>query len=108
MLALAQQHPTLAGRLAETLLQAWLSGDAVKLHTELVRSISISAAAHDTGEQECRQLLQAVARRMIECPDLLDPPIQRPELKLYAHLLWHLICPDQQTRAAAYRSTSAW
>src|ERR1035437_4373211 len=108
MLALAQQHPSLAGRLAETLLKAWLSGDTVKLHTELVRSISISAAAHDTGEQECRQLLQAVARRMIECSDLLDPPIQRPELKLCAHLLWHLICPDQQTRAAAYRSTSAW
>jgi hypothetical protein len=108
MRALLQQYPSLAGRQAETLLKAWLSGDAVKVYTELERSISISVAAHDTGEQEYWQLLQAVARRMMECPDLLDPRSQRPELELYAHLLWHLICPDQQTRVAAYNSTSAW
>ena len=108
MLASVQQYPSLAGRQAETLLKAWLSGDAVKIHTELERSISISVVAHDTGEQECWQLLQAVASRMMECPDLLDARSERPELKLYAHLLWHLICPDQQTRVPAYSSTSAW
>jgi len=77
--------------MAENLLKAWLSGDAVRVHTELARSLSVPVGVYDTGEQERRQLLQAVARRMRGCSDLFEPGSQSPELKLYLHLLWHLV-----------------
>jgi len=82
--------PSLAGRLAENLLKAWLSADAVRVQTELERSIAVPVQARDTGEQERRQLLQSVASRMRKCPDLLEPRSQSPELNLYAHLLFSL------------------
>lgn len=91
MPAAVQHFSSFAGRLAEDLLKAWVSGDAVKVHAELERSLSVPVEAHDTGEQERRQLLQAVARRMRRYPDLFEPGSQSPELKLYLHLLWHLV-----------------
>lgn len=89
-----QNCSSLAGRMAENLLKAWLSGDAVRVHTELARSLSVPVGVYDTGEQERRQLLQAVARRMREYSDLLEPRSQSPELNLYLNLLWHLVPPE--------------
>jgi hypothetical protein len=92
MPAALEHAPSLAGRLAENLLKAWLSGDAVRVHSELERSLSVPVEqAYDTGEQERRQLLQAVAGQMRRCPDLLELGTQSPKLKLYLHLLWHLV-----------------
>lgn len=91
MRASAQQCSSLAGRLAEDLLKAWISGDEDRVHTELERSVSVPFDVYDTGEQERRHLLQAVANRMRKCPSLLEPPGQSPELDLYAHLLWHMV-----------------
>ena len=85
-----QHYPSLAGQLAENLLKAWLVGDEVKVHTELERSIAVPFEAHNTGEQERRRLLQAVASHMRKCPDLLESSAQSPELKLYVRLLWHM------------------
>lgn len=84
------QHQSLAGRLAENLLKAWLSADAVKVRTELERSIAVPVEAHDTFEQERRQLLQAVANRMRKCPGLFEPRRPSPEVDLYTHLLFNL------------------
>lgn len=86
-----QHHPSLAGRLAENLLKAWLTGDPGKISTELERSVTVPFEAHDTGEQERRRLLQAVARHMRTCPDLLESDSESPELKLYVRLLWHMV-----------------
>ena len=91
MPAFTQSYPSLAGLLAEDLLKAWLTGDAVRLRTELERSATVPVEARDTGEQERRHLLQAVATRMRRCPNLFDPRSQTPELDLYAHLLWHMV-----------------
>jgi len=94
MSAAAQDYPSLAGRLAEDLLKAWLSGDAVQVHTELERSLTVPLEARDTGEQERRNLLQAVAKRMTMCPDLFEVRAESPALDLYAHLLWHMVTRD--------------
>jgi hypothetical protein len=91
MQAALQHSPSLAGRLAENLLKAWLSGDVLRVHTELERSLSVPVEAHDTGEEERMQLLQAVAGRMRRYPDLLELGSQSPKLKVYLHLLWHLV-----------------
>jgi len=95
MQASVQQSPSLAGRLAENLLKAWLSADTVKIQTELERSISAPDESPDTGEQERRQLLHAVASRMRNRPDLLGPGSQTPEMNLYAHLLFNLSVGDK-------------
>ena len=85
-----QYYPSLAGRLAENLLKAWLSADAAKVSTELERSIAVPVEAHDTFEQERRQLLQAVASQMRKCPGLLEPWRTSPEVDLYTDLLFSL------------------
>lgn len=91
MYALAQQTPSLAGRLAEDLLKAWLSGNTVKVRVELERSVSVPFEAHDAGEQERRELLKAVAGRMRKYPDLLDGQNEHPEWELYVRLLGHMV-----------------
>jgi hypothetical protein len=96
MQALLQYSPSLAGRLAEDLLKAWLSGNAGKVQAELERSISIPVAVYDTGEQERRDLLKAVAARLRKYPDLLDVQGQseHPEWALYVRLLGHMVPMD--------------
>ena len=93
---------SLAGRMAEDLLIAWISGDAVRVHTELERSISVPVEACDAGEEERRRLIKVVAGRMRNCPDLLESHSQSAELKLCVCLLGRLVSPwpDRQTRAA--------
>jgi hypothetical protein len=95
MQASVQHYPSLAGWLAENLLKAWLSADTAKIQTELERSITAPLKAHDTGEQERRQLLHAVANRMRNRPDLLGPGSETPEMNLYAHLLFSLSVGDK-------------
>jgi len=82
---------SLAGRLAEELLKAWLSGDVGKIHAEFERCMSVPVEAHDTGEQERRQLLQAVAGRMMTCSDLLEIGNDVPNLELLVQLLGHMV-----------------
>jgi hypothetical protein len=96
MQALLQYSPSLAGRLAEDLLKAWLSGNPIKVHAELERSISIPVDVRDTGEQERRDLLKAVAGRLRKYPDLLDVQSQteHPEWALYVRLLGHMVPMD--------------
>jgi|HubBroStandDraft_1064217.scaffolds.fasta_scaffold1208602_1 hypothetical protein len=96
MQLLAQYSPSLAGQLAEDLLKAWLSGNPVKVRAELERSISIPVAVYDTGEQERRDLLKAVAGRMRKYPDLLEveKQNQHPEWELYVRLLGHMVPMD--------------
>jgi hypothetical protein len=96
MQLLVQYSPSLAGRLAEDLLRAWLSGNALKVRAELERSISIPAEVYDTGEQERRDLLKAVAGRMRKYPDLLEVENQNrhPEWELYVRLLGHMVPMD--------------
>ena len=89
-----RHHGTsLAGRMAEDLLRAWICGDAVRVHTELERSISVPVEACDAGEGERRRLIKAVAGRMRNCPDLLESQSQSPELKLCVCLLGRLVSP---------------
>lgn len=75
-------------------MKAWFTGDAAKVHLELERSLTVPAGADDTGEQERRQLLRVVAKRMRRCPDLLEPCSQSPELNLCVRLLWHTAFSD--------------
>ena len=91
MQVLLQYSPSLAGRLAEDLLKAWLSGNAAKVRAELERSISIPVEMRDTGEQERRDLLKAVAGRMRKYPDLPDAQSVHPEWELYMRLLGHMV-----------------
>jgi hypothetical protein len=91
MQVLVQSNPSLAGRLAEDLLKAWLSGDEQNVHAQLARSASIPSDVEDTNEQERRQLLKAVAARMREREDLLDHRRESPQLDLYIHLLGHMV-----------------
>lgn len=92
MQLMVQYSPSLAGQLAEDLLKAWLSGNALKVRAELERSISIPVEVFDTGEQERRDLLKAVAAKMRKYPDLLavENQNQHPEWELYARLLGHI------------------
>jgi hypothetical protein len=96
MQLLVQYSPSLASQLAEDLLKAWLSGNALKVRTELERSISIPVEVFDTGEQERRDLLKAVAAKMRKYPDLLEVENQNqhPEWELYARLLGHMVPMD--------------
>lgn len=91
MAAAVQHSSSLAGRLAEDLLRAWISGDMDKVSEELERSSSIPTGASDTGEQERRHLLRAVAERMRNCPDLLEEQGGNPVVELCVHLLGHLV-----------------
>jgi hypothetical protein len=93
MQVLLQHSPSLAGRLAEDLLKAWLSGNAVKVRAELDRSVSVPVEMSDSGEQERRDLLKAVAGRMRKYPDLLDVKnqTQHPEWVVYVRLLGHMV-----------------
>jgi hypothetical protein len=88
--------------MAEDLLIAWISGDAVRVNQELERSISVPIEACDAGEEERRRLIKVVAGRMRNCPDLLESHSQSPELKLCVCLLGRLVSPwpDRGTRAA--------
>jgi len=95
MQAFVRHHPSLAGRLAEDLLKAWLSADTVKIQSEVERSLAAPADARDTGEQERRQLLQAVANRMRNRPDLIGSRGQTPEMSMCAHLLFSLSIGDR-------------
>jgi hypothetical protein len=90
MQILTQSNSCTAGHLAGDLLEAWRSGDPVKVGTELERSISAPIAAHDTGEQELRDLLVAVAGRMSRCADMLQSRCLTPELELCVNLLGHM------------------
>ena len=94
MQVLTQHCASLAGQMADDLLRAWISGDAVKVDAEIHRSISIAVDARDTGEQERRHLLQAVAGRMRKRADLLRAWSESPELELYAQLLGHMAIGD--------------
>src|SRR5580698_5974826 len=96
MQVMLQHSASLAGRLAEDLLTAWLSGNPVKVHAELERSITVPVDVCDTGEQERRDLLKAVAAKMRKYPDLLDAQsqTQHPEWALYVRLLGHMVPMD--------------
>ena len=52
---------SLAGQLAEDLLKAWISGDAMRVNTELERSFSVPVESYDVSEEEQAHLLKAVA-----------------------------------------------
>lgn len=93
MQATLQYGTSLAGRLAEDLLKAWISGDPAKVNMELERSLSISVDSYDTSEEERRHLLKAVADRMRTCPDLLEPLASSSELDVCVSLLGHLVAP---------------
>jgi hypothetical protein len=94
MAASVRPFPPLASRLAGELLKAWFTGDAARVHLELERSLTVPAGADDMGEQERRQLLRVVAKRMRHCPDLLEPCSQSPELSVCVRLLWHTAFGD--------------
>ncbi|HUP04084.1 MAG TPA: hypothetical protein VMU19_08845 [Bryobacteraceae bacterium] len=90
----AQSCQSLAARLADNLLKAWLTGDTAGLHDELEHSAAIPAETRDAGEQERRWLLQAVARRMMQFPNELDSLSQSPQMELCIRLLWHMAPKD--------------
>jgi hypothetical protein len=94
MHAPAPFSPSLASRLAEDLLKAWISGDANQVNAELERSYSVPGAVGDFREEERRDLLKAVAGRMRRFPDLLEIRSQDAALSLCVRLLGHLVCPD--------------
>ena len=81
----------MAGHLAEELLKAWLSGDVTKMNAEFERCMSLPVDTYDTGEQERRQLLQAVAGRMMHCSDPLELREETPNLDLLMQLLGHIV-----------------
>ena len=93
MHSLEIHSPSLAGRLAEELLKAWLSGNPAKVNAELERSISVPLEADDAGEQERRDLLKAVAGQMKKRAALLEAPCQahHPKWELYMRLLGHMV-----------------
>jgi hypothetical protein len=91
MQAIAGYTSSLAGRLAEDLLRAWIAGDTARVHTELESSISIPVEDCDSAEEERRHLLKAVAGRMWACSDRLDAHNQSPDLELCMNLLGHLV-----------------
>lgn len=95
MSARAQISLSLAGQLAEDLLKAWISGDAMRVNTELERSCSVPVESYDVSEEERRYLLKAVAAKMRNRPGLLAfvEPDQDPMLALCLNLLKHLVTP---------------
>jgi len=81
---------TLSTSLAESLLRAWIIGDAEKVHTELRRSGFVETDPEGSEESERIQLFKAVAQRMEHCPDLFAPRTADPGLDLCVDLLAHL------------------
>jgi len=95
MPARAQHTLSLAGQLAEDLLKAWISGDTLRMNTELERSCSVPVESYDVSEEERRYLLKAVAAKMRNRPGLLSVDEQDPDpmLSLCLNLLKHLVAP---------------
>ena len=83
--------PSLAGKLAEDLLKAWIAREQLTVRRELESSISIPMEGCDGGEAERRELLKAVAIRMRARRDapLLDAP--GADLELCMKLLVHIV-----------------
>ena|ERR1035438_5278063 len=107
MRTLAQHTASLAGRLAQDLLKAWITGDTVQVTTELENSISVPCEGCDSGEEERRQLLQAVAVRMRDCRDLPGFYEQSPDLEPCMRLLGQLVSPrPDQLVSKPYRSAA--
>jgi hypothetical protein len=94
MHAFAQHGPSLASRLAEDLLKAWVSGDEAKVNAELEHSVSAPFEARDPSEEERRLMLKAVAGRMRKCPDLFESRSQDAVLEVCVRLLGHLASLD--------------
>ena len=84
------QARSLSTSLAESLLRAWIIGDADRVHTELQRSGIVEPDYEEGEEAERIQLLKAVAQRMEHCPDLFAPRTADPGLDLCVDLLAHL------------------
>ena len=91
MQAPAQNASSLAGRLAEDLLKAWIAGDRLRIETELESSICVPFDGCDGAEEERRQLLKAVAARMWDCRHLPENHGQSPDVELCLNLLGHLV-----------------
>jgi hypothetical protein len=86
-----RESRSLASRQAEDLLRAWVSGEPAKVNAELEHSISLPFAPCDTGEEERRHMLQAVAGRMRRCPDLFASRSRDGVLEVCVRLLSHLV-----------------
>jgi hypothetical protein len=82
--------PTLSTSLAESLLRAWVIGDAEKVQVELRRSEYLEPDFDEGEEAERIQLFKAVAQRMETCPDLFAPRSLDPGLDVCVELLAHL------------------
>ncbi len=89
---------SLSTSLAESLLRAWIIGDAERVHIELHRSGFVETDFDEGEEAERIQLLKAIAQRMRDCPDLFAPRSADPGLDicvdLLAHLAGHTAYPD--------------
>jgi hypothetical protein len=82
-------HP-LSVSLAESLLGAWILGDARRVSAELERSEVLEPDIEEGEEAERIQLVKAIAQRMQTCPNLFAPPSTDPALDLCVDLLAHL------------------
>jgi hypothetical protein len=76
---------------ASALLRAWIRGDASRLESELSRSIDQPDAGDESMGGEESALLNAIARRMCECPDPFVDPGSDPALDLCINLLFHIV-----------------
>jgi hypothetical protein len=81
---------SLSTSLAESLLRAWIIGDAEKVQNEIRRSGYVEPDLDEGEEAERIQLLKAVAQRLQDCPDLFAPRSSDPGLDLCVDLLAHL------------------
>jgi hypothetical protein len=77
--------------LAEDLLRAWVSGDAVDVNAQLEHSIAVPVESCDSSEEERRHMLKAVAGRMRKCPNLFASGRRDPVLEVCVRLLGHLV-----------------
>jgi hypothetical protein len=86
MPSLTQVRPYYA-RQAETLLNAWICGDAGALKTQLNRTANFFWPAGGGIEGYLAELLQLVAQGMRKCPDLYAPAALNPPLGIYLDVL---------------------
>jgi hypothetical protein len=87
------QDVDLAGQRAGDLLRAWIAGDAARFEHELESILTGATGACDSGEEERRNLLRAVALRMKKCPDVFGLP-RKAAVELCLNLLGHLVMEE--------------